>query len=124
VLRTADLYVSPGLLAEYREVPEQLRSSGKVTAEQRQALVSGIAAFVAEARVVVPTRPVAICRDPEDDMVLECCRAARASVLITGDRDLLDLAGKASRTAGLRRLAILTPRAFTERVLPRGAKKR
>ena len=101
-----------------------MRSSGKVTADQRQALVSGIAAFVAAARVVVPTRPVAICRDPEDDMVLECCRAARASVLITGDRDLLDLAATAPRTAGLRRLAILTPRAFTERVLPRGAKKR
>jgi putative PIN family toxin of toxin-antitoxin system len=69
-----------------------LRSAGKVTAEHRQALVSGMAAFVADARVVVPTRPVALCRDPADDMVLECCRAARASVLITGDRDLLALA--------------------------------
>ena len=40
--------------------------------EQRQALVSGMAALVADARVVVPTRPVALCRDPGDDMVLEC----------------------------------------------------
>jgi putative PIN family toxin of toxin-antitoxin system len=118
-LRTADLYVSPEILAEYREVPEQLRSSGKVTADQRQALVSGIAAFVAEARVVTPAQPVKICRDPEDNMVLECCRAARASVLITGDRDLLDLARTVTRTAGLRRLAILTPRAFLDRALPR-----
>jgi predicted nucleic acid-binding protein len=101
-----------------------LRSSGKVTADQRQALVSGIAAFVAEARVVVSKRPVTICRDPEDDMVLECCRAARASVLITGDRDLLDLAGTVARIAGLRRLAILTPRAFLDQALPPGAKKR
>ncbi len=121
MLRRAHLYVSADLLTEYREVPEQLRSSGKVTADQHQALVSGIAAFVAEARVVVPTRPVAICRDPEDNMVLECCRAARASVLITGDRDLLDLAASVPRTPGLRRLAILTPRAFIERTLPRRA---
>jgi len=124
VPRTAVLYVSPDLLAEYREVPEQLRSSGKVTANQRQALVSGIAAFVAEARVVVPTRPVLLCRDPEDNMVLECCRAARASVLITGDRDLLDLAATVPRTAGLRRLAILTPRAFVDQALPHEAKTR
>ena len=123
MLRTADLYVSPDLLAEYREVPEQLRSSGKVTADQRQVLVSGIAAFVAAARLVIPTRPVAICRHPKDDMVLECCRAARASVLITGDRDLLDLAEKVPRAAGLRRLAILTPRAFIELALRRGAEK-
>lgn len=123
-LRTADLYVSPDLLAEYREVPERLRSSRKVTADQRQALVSGIAAFVAEARVVFPTRRVILCRDPEDDMVLECCRAARASVLMTGDQDLLDLAPKVPHSAGLRRLAILTPRAFIERALPHAAKKR
>jgi len=123
-MRNADLYVSPDLLAEYRGVPEQLRSSGKVTADQRLALVSGIAAFVAEARVVVPTRPVSLCRDPEDDMVLECCRAARASFLITGDRDLLDLATRVASVAGLRRLVILAPRAFVERTLSRGARKR
>jgi len=46
------------------------------------------------------------------------------SVLIAGDRDLLDLAATVPRTAGLRRRAILTPRAFTERVRPRGATKR
>lgn len=90
---------------------------------QHQALVSGIAASVVHARVVIPMQPVALCRDPEDDMVLECCRAARASVLITGDRDLLDLAERVRRIAGLRRLAILTPRAFVERPVRRGARK-
>jgi predicted nucleic acid-binding protein len=112
------------LPAEYREVPEQLRSSGKVTTDQRRTLVSGIAAFVAEARVVVPTRSLALCRDPADDTLLECCQAARASVLLTGDRDLLDLAEIAPRTAGVRRLAILTPRAFIERAPSRGGTKR
>ena len=54
-LTSADVYVSEDLLAEYREVPEALRASRKVTAGQWQALMAGIAAFVAEARVVKPT---------------------------------------------------------------------
>ncbi len=124
VVRSANLYVSPDLLAEYREIPERLRESGKLNADQRQALVSGIAALVSGARVVTPRLPITLCRDPEDDMVLECCRAARATVLITGDRDLLDLAAQAIRTAGLRRLAILSPRAFVERTVPAARKKR
>jgi predicted nucleic acid-binding protein len=86
--------------------------------------LSGIAAFVAEARVVVPTHAVVLSRDPKDDMVLECCRAARASVLITGDRDLLDLAGRVGRTVGLRRLDIVTPRTFVEQMQKVGNRKR
>jgi predicted nucleic acid-binding protein len=33
-----------------------------------------------------------ICRDPKDDMLLECCVEAKADFLITGDADLLDIA--------------------------------
>jgi len=32
-----------------------------------------------------------ICRDPKDDMYLECALAAGADYIISGDRDLLDL---------------------------------
>ena len=32
-----------------------------------------------------------ICRDSEDDMLLECCVEADADFLITGDNDLLAL---------------------------------
>ena len=123
VLHGSDVYVSRDVLTEYRDVPEQLRRLRKLTAAQRQALVSGIAAFVSEARVVVPTKAVALCRDPADDMLLECCQAARATVLITGDRDLLDLAPKVRTVVGLRRLVILTPRRFLDRALPRGASR-
>lgn len=112
-LTTSDVCVSEALLAEYSRVPDALRAAGKVSAEQWQALVAGIAAFVAEARVVETTKTVRLCRDPKDDMVLECCRAARASFLITGDRDLLDL--NVSGVAGLRRLRIVTPRTYLDR---------
>jgi hypothetical protein len=45
-------------------------------------------------------------------MVLECCVAARATVLITGDSELLELAPGVSRVSGLRRLRILSLRAY------------
>jgi putative PIN family toxin of toxin-antitoxin system len=111
-LATSEICVSEDLLEEYRTVPDALRAGRKVSAQQRQTLVAGIAAFVSEARVVEPTKAVRLCRDPKDDMVLECCRAARAQLLVTGDRDLLDL--DVSRAVGLRRLQIVSPRRYLD----------
>ncbi len=43
-----------------------------------------------------------VCRDPNDDPILECAVAARAQLLITGDQDLLAL-------GSYRRVRIVTP---------------
>ncbi len=112
VLANAEPCVTQALLTEYREVPPRLLADKKITQQQMQALVSGIASFVAAARFVEATEPVALCRDPEEDMLLECCRAARSTVLITGDSDLLALAKPVRRISGMRRLRILSPRAY------------
>lgn len=45
---------------------------------------------------------VHLCRDPADDMILECAERAHADLIVTGDKDLLSLA-----THG--RTAIVTP---------------
>ncbi|WP_446744345.1 putative toxin-antitoxin system toxin component, PIN family [Silvibacterium acidisoli] len=45
---------------------------------------------------------VDICRDPDDNKVLECAESASASLLVTGDKDLLTL----GEYAGIR---IVTP---------------
>lgn len=108
----ANACVSLDLLEEYRAVPDALRANGKITALQFQALVAGIAIFVAEARLVEPTKSIRVCRDPKDDMVLECCLAAKATTLVTGDRDLLEV--DLSAVTGLRRLRIMSPRAFVD----------
>lgn len=50
-----------------------------------------------------------VCRDPNDDMVIECAVQARASLIISGDKDLLAV----ERYQGIR---ILTARAFLEEV--------
>jgi predicted nucleic acid-binding protein len=40
----------------------------------------------------IPPEKLSLCRDPADDMILECCHTAKATLLITGDKDLLELA--------------------------------
>jgi len=48
-----------------------------------------------------------ICRDANDDMVLECAVLAHANVIVSGDKDLLAV----GEYEGIR---ILTPRAFLD----------
>ena len=109
LLVDAEIWVSPDLLDEYRQVPGELEHSRKISREQTKSLLAGIAAFVAEATVCNPRKRVILCRDPEDNMLLACCLAADAALLITGDRDLLDIPRTALRAAGLRKLRILRP---------------
>ena len=87
----AEIFVSPSLLKEYRDVPLALNAVGKIDHVQLKVLVSGIASFVSKADVVSPQTNVAICRDMGDNMLLECCLAARADFLISGDKDLLTI---------------------------------
>jgi putative PIN family toxin of toxin-antitoxin system len=49
-------------------------------------------------------------RDPDDEVVLASAIAAEAEILITGDSDLLDIAGQVES------LRIMTPRTFWEEV--------
>ena len=41
--------------------------------------------------VIVNERIEHLCRDVDDNMIIECALAARADYIITGDKDLLDL---------------------------------
>jgi putative PIN family toxin of toxin-antitoxin system len=48
--------------------------------------------FVREALWVEVTRAVrGVCRDPNDDFLLECALKAEAQLIVTGDKDLLTL---------------------------------
>lgn len=90
--READIYVSPALLREYRETPVKLEEQRKISRQQMQALIAGIAAVVSHAKIVYPTENFSLCRDSEDNMILECCHTAKARILLTGDKDLLEIA--------------------------------
>jgi putative PIN family toxin of toxin-antitoxin system len=104
----AEIFVSPSLLKEYRNVPLVLNSLGKINHVQLKVLVSGMASFVSKAGVVYPQTSLAICRDIGDNMLLECCLAASAEFLITGDKDLLTMEHLPFE------VRILTPRRYAE----------
>jgi putative PIN family toxin of toxin-antitoxin system len=106
-----DIYVSPSILKEYREVPLILEDEKKLTQAQLKALISGLAAFVTRTIVVHPRKKISICRDPADNMLLECCFESKADILISSDRDLVDIKALPFH------LKILTPRKVLEQKL-------
>jgi putative PIN family toxin of toxin-antitoxin system len=75
-----------------------------VSAATRQVFLADLAA-VAEWTAI--TGAVHVCRDPDDDKILETALTGRANCLVTGDADLLKL-------HPYRGLAIVSPRGFLE----------
>jgi putative PIN family toxin of toxin-antitoxin system len=41
--------------------------------------------------LVVPAESVSVCRDPDDNRILEAAVAGRADYIVTGDADLLSM---------------------------------
>ena len=62
-----------------------------------------------KAKIVKTITPIAICRDPEDNRILECGLAGGADVIVTRDNDLLIL----SEFQGIE---IAPPAVFIERL--------
>jgi len=101
------LVLSASILAEYREVGAELSAQyGELDFEAFAALL------VVHAEVVDAPAALAegVCSDPDDDKFLACAAAAGARVIVSGDRDLLEV-------SGWRGIEVLKPRAFVERFL-------
>jgi putative PIN family toxin of toxin-antitoxin system len=86
-----------------RELRRVLRTRIKLPPE----IVDAIEEFLREHEVVArPREPSGLpMRDPDDRWILASAVTGRADVLVTGDRDLLDIAGRAP-------IAIVDPRGF------------
>ena len=109
-VKECEIYISPAILQEYRDTPLQLEANNKINHTQFKAVVSGIAAFVLKTKLIVPTKKLFICRDAEDNILLECCLSAKVNILLTGDKDLFNLPPLSFD------LKILTPRQFIEKL--------
>jgi putative PIN family toxin of toxin-antitoxin system len=73
--------------------------------DRREALLERVASLV---EIVQVLQSIRASRDPKDDRFLEAAVNGRADVIVTGDRDLLDL-------NPFRGIAILTPAAYLAR---------
>jgi uncharacterized protein len=102
VLAEHELILAEVVLTEFRRV---LASKFKVPAEGIRAAE---AVFEGITPVPKPKKPSSlVIRDPADRWVLASAEAAGADVLVTGDEDLLSVAGDS-------RIRIASPRAFWE----------
>ena len=82
----ATAYASPEILREYDDVVEEMLSRG-----QGRLRRDALGTFLRCVRVVEPAADLHACRDPEDDKFLSCASEARASYIVSGDKDLLTL---------------------------------
>ena len=80
----------------------------RLSAEDQHELLADYLPYAMTVRIPQPPPAVPPCRDPFDLPFLQLAAAGKASALITGDKDLLALAGQT-------RFAILTPSAFLDR---------
>ena len=94
------LIASSEILAEYLKVLAYPKLRGNT--EEAARLVNETVMDHIQLVQPAPSKLSHPCRDPDDDKFLRVALAAKADMLITGDKDLLVLSGKYS-------FAILTP---------------
>ena len=80
--------VSEATLAELSDVLSRDRFDRYVTREDRQRFLRLLGGVV---RVVPVTQRIVACRDPRDDKFLDVALSGEARLILTGDRDLLEL---------------------------------
>jgi putative PIN family toxin of toxin-antitoxin system len=98
---TVELYTSQPIVEELRGV---LREKFHWSTERVDDATETLSRFC---RFVDPGEPLKVCRDPDDDRVLECALAAGDEAIVSGDRDLLDL-------GAFRDTPIMSPRRFLD----------
>jgi len=82
------LYTSASLLAELADVLPRRKLARAVRATGKSVPVL-IAEYQSLARLVRPRPlPEPVSRDPDDDAVIACAIAARAHLIVSGDKDL------------------------------------
>lgn len=102
------LVLSPEILDEYRRVGGELG----LRHPELSAAFEPVLTLIAMNAIIVdaPELERAVSVDPDDDMFLAAALAAQASVIVSGDRHLLDV-------SGWREIEVMSPRHFLDRHL-------
>jgi putative PIN family toxin of toxin-antitoxin system len=103
--REAVTLTSTAILEELRTVLRRPKFARYIQPEKIDPYIEKVGEF---GLVLVNSPSIRACRDPSDDKFLEVAVDGRADVIVTGDRDLLDL-------NPFRRVEILTPAEYLKR---------
>jgi putative PIN family toxin of toxin-antitoxin system len=76
------------LLDELRRVLTRPDKPFCLTSDEADVVIENVRGY---ARLVAPVRKVRVCRDPDDDLVIECALAGGVQYIVTGDPDLKEL---------------------------------
>ena len=87
-LDAGTMLISQPLVEELNDVLGREKFNRYVTHEERERF---LAALIRESELVEITETVEVCRDPQDDRILELALNGTASLIVTGDQDLLAL---------------------------------
>jgi len=102
--KDVEIIVSPEILAEYQAAGHALLAKRPLPFFDQF-----LAMLAAKATIVKPAPlPVPLCRDPKDDIFLACAIATEADYIVSGDKDLIVLAGTFP-------IAIVKPLEFLQR---------
>ncbi|HEU5233753.1 MAG TPA: putative toxin-antitoxin system toxin component, PIN family [Terriglobales bacterium] len=85
---TADILGSEATMSELADVLSRPKFDPYVSVEERQQFFRLLVRLI---RMIPIVRRVRVCRDPDDDKILELAINGNAHSIITGDRDLLSL---------------------------------
>jgi putative PIN family toxin of toxin-antitoxin system len=111
------VYVSPAVLAECQETlsRDKLRQRfPHLTDEKLESFLQRVGAI---AELVEDIPPVfSLARDPDDAMYVDLAVSTKAGILVTRDKDLLDLMDDAAFHASYPGLTIMAPAAFLAHV--------
>jgi len=96
------LFTSPPILTEILTSLNKPKICRLVDSDDRRELFLFLETF---ASFVFPKEEISICRDHEDNIILECASSGQVDFIVTGDKDLLAL-------SPFRGISIVTPSDF------------
>ena len=100
-----DVFISEDILGEFLDITRNPHFNTLFNEENIRETADMLTTI---ALPVVPQEKVSVCRDSEDNMVLECALAGHADFIVTRDKDLLVV-----RT--FKNMRILTPQKFIKK---------
>ena len=80
-----EIVTCESLLDELRDVLTRPDKPFRLSAKEAEKVINNVRSYV---RLVTPTRKVDVCRDPSDNLVIECALTGGAQYIVTGDLDL------------------------------------